>query len=92
MLVISWLVLVVDGSETIECTSNLEHCFHLIFKELFSTAVVIEAKVREIIKVFIDLATMIKHEVQVKEETLELDKINTFEILKHFTNVVHLVN
>ena len=90
MLVLCWLVFVVDGSETIKGTSNLEYCLHLIFEQLFSTAVMVEAKVCEIIKIFIDLATMIKHEVQVKEQTLELDNISTFKVGEHILDVVHL--
>ena len=45
MLVISWVLFVVDGGETVKSTCHLEDIAHFVLEKSFTTAVVIKAEV-----------------------------------------------
>ena len=92
MLVIGWMLLVVDGSETVQSSSHLENVAHFILKKFFSSAVVIKAEVSKIIEVIINLACVIKHKVEVEEKSLELDPLIEIEGLYDSFDPVDLDN
>ena len=67
MLVIGWMLLVVDSSETVQSSSDLENFAHVILQQLFPSAVVVEAEVRDIIQVGVDFAGVVEHEVKIEK-------------------------
>lgn len=75
MVVVTWLLLVVDCGESIESTGDLENGVHLVLEECLTTAVVVEAEVGNIIKVLVDLALVVEHEVKIEDQAVEVDEL-----------------
>jgi len=90
MLVFSWMLLIVDGSKSVQSSCDLEDCGHFILQECFTSAVVMEAEVGDIIKVCVDFAGVVKHEVKIEEETLQLHKLIELESSDDLLKPVHL--
>ena len=90
MLVISWMLLIVDGSKSVQSSSDLEDMSHFILEEGFTSAVVVEAEVGDIIQVSVDFAGVVKHEVKIEEKTLQLHKLIELESGDDLLKPVHL--
>ena len=90
MLVIGWVLLVVDRSKTVQSSSHLEDVGHFVLEESFTSAVVVEAEVGNVIQVGVDLTGMIKHEVKIEEKTLQLHPLVELESGDDLLEPVHL--
>ena len=79
VLVFGWMLLVVDSCKAVECSSDLEDVAHFVLEECFTSAVVVEAEVGDIIHVGVNITGVVEHEVKIEEKTLQLHPLIELE-------------
>jgi hypothetical protein len=86
----SWFI--VDGSKSIECTSDLEDVGHLVLEKFLGLTVVREAMCTKIVEHLLNAAVVIKHKVDIVHEPNDLNDARKVEVLEFPVNVVEVTH
>ena len=92
MLIFLWCLVVVDGRQRVECASYLEHFTQLILKKLFSAAIMVEAEGGQIVKQGVYQTLIVDVEVDVPNETHNVNDASEIEVPKDILDIEHLLN
>ena len=88
VLVVRGWLLVVDGSQGVESSCNLEHLGHFVLKELLRRAVVVETVVTQVPEHLLDLTLIIEHVINFKQESVNVHYVLEVEIAELSVDVV----
>jgi hypothetical protein len=88
---IRWRIFfIVDGSQHVKSTSDLENSVHLILQESLSITSVIETEVSQVVQRTINLALMIEHVVKIEEKAKKLTEMLELKILGDLFDPINL--